>query len=438
MAADRSDDSTDAGDRGAPLASASGAGRSESRRPRRAIVLSGGGARGAYEAGVLRFILDDLPRRTGIQPDFDIICGTSVGAIHACFLAATADETETRGDRLTSIWANLKVHEVFRFTARDFMRLPRRMMGVKRVAKLLREGQRPDRLYGLLNTEPLERLVLQSIPWRGIRRNVRSGRVDTVCIAATQVATGRAVVFCDSHRAELPPWASVANVRMQRIRLSPLHALASAAIPLLFPSVRVGARYYADGGLRLNTPLAPAVRLGADRVLVVGLTHPIGPSVSETIAQERTAEFGNPMYLFGKVLNALLLSPIETDIARLHFVNGLIQAGSEVYGGDFLSRINQHLAPKGNAPLKIIDDLVIRPSEDLGRLAADVVRDDPKLDFGMFLDLLRKATGAGTTAREADLMSYLLFDSSYASRLIEIGYKDAEAQEADLVAFFTD
>lgn len=405
---------------------------------RRAIVLSGGGARGAYEAGVLRFILDELPRRTGVQPDFDIICGTSVGAIHACFLAATADETETRGERLTSIWQNLKVHEVFRFTARDFLRLPKRILGVKRVAQLLREGQRPDRLYGLLNTEPLERLVLQSIPWRGIRRNVRSGKIDTVCIAATQVATGRAVVFCDSHRPELPPWASVANVRMQRIRLSPLHALASAAIPLLFPSVRVGARYYADGGLRLNTPLAPAVRLGADRVLVIGLTHPLGPSVSETIAQERTAEFGNPMYLFGKVLNALLLSPIETDIARLHFVNGIIQAGKDVYGADFLDRLNQQLAPKGAAPLKIIEDVVIRPSEDLGRLAADVVRDDKKLDFGVFLDLLRKATGAGTTAHEADLMSYLLFDESYARRLIEIGYKDAESRESDLAAFFSD
>jgi len=412
--------------------------RAHGDKPKRAIVLSGGGARGAYEAGVLRFILDDLPRLKGIQPDFEILCGTSVGAIHACFLAATADETERRGERLADIWHRMKVHEIFKFTTSDFFRLPRRIMGVKRVAQQLRDGQRPDRLYGLLDTEPLERLVLQSIPWRGIRRNLRTGRIDTVCVAATQIATGRAVLFCDSDRPELPPWANVSNLRMQRIRLSPLHALASAAIPLLFPSVRVGARYYADGGLRLNTPLAPAVRLGADKVMVIGLTHPVGPSVNEATAQERTAEFGNPMYLFGKVLNALMLSPIETDIARLQFVNDILDAGSEAFGPDFVERLNTQLDSHEDRALKRIENLVVRPSEDLGRLAADVVRDDPELDFGPFVGLLRKVTGAGDNAREADLLSYLLFDDAYARRCVEVGYRDAQAREEELARFFVD
>lgn len=405
--------------------------------PKRAIVLSGGGARGAYEAGVLRFILDDLPKRTGVVPDFEIVCGTSVGAIHACFLAATAHQTEGRGEALCAIWDRMRVHEIFKFTTGDFFRLPRRMAGVKRVAQQLRDGQRPDRLYGLLDTEPLERLVLQSIPWLSIRQNVRSGLIDTICVAATQIATGKAVLFCESARPELPPWTNAANIRMQRIRLSPIHALASAAIPLLFPSVRVGARYYADGGLRLNTPLTPAVRLGADRILVIGLTHETGPAVSEALAQERTAEFGNPMYLFGKVLNALMLSPIEADVARLHFVNNMIEAGTSAYGSDFLDRLNQGLSPEGDRPLKCIEDLIVRPSEDLGRLASDTVRDDAELDFGAFLSMLRRITGAGSTSKEADLLSYLLFDAAYARRLIEVGYRDAMAREEELAKFFT-
>lgn len=405
-------------------------------KPKRAIVLSGGGARGAYEAGVLRFILDELPKRTGISAEMDIVSGTSVGAIHACFVAATADETGNRGQHLVEIWDRMRVQEIFKFTIRDFLKLPRRLLGVKRVAKQLRDGQRPDRLYGLLDTEPLERLVLKSIPWQGIRRNLRSGRVDAVCVTATQVATGRAVVFCDSQRAELPPWANASNIRMQRIRLSPLHALASAAIPLLFPSVRVGARYFADGGLRLNTPLAPAVRLGADRILVIGLSHETGPTTSEVLAQERTAEFGNPMYLFGKVLNALMLSPIDADVAHLHFVNNIISTGLRVFGPDFLEQLNSDLDPKGDRPLRKIKDLVIRPSEDLGRLASEVVRTDPDLALGPFLGMLRRTTGAGTTSKEADLLSYLLFDAAYARPLADLGFKDAEARQDELAAFF--
>lgn len=174
---------------------------------KRAIILAGGGARGAYEAGVLSFLFEELPKRLGKPIDFDIVCGTSVGAIHAAFLAATADMESGRGALLKKIWERMRVDEIFRFTSRDMLRIPARMMGVRRVARQLREGQRPDRLYGLLDTRPLERLVLESIPWQGIRRNLRANRLDAVCIATTQIATGRAVVFVERKDRSLPPWA---------------------------------------------------------------------------------------------------------------------------------------------------------------------------------------------------------------------------------------
>ncbi|MCS5635114.1 MAG: patatin-like phospholipase family protein [Myxococcota bacterium] len=410
----------------------------QSQRPRRAVILSGGGARGAYEAGVLRFILDELPERHGVEPRFDIVCGTSVGAIHAAFIAATADRTTGRGPRLVKIWEDLQVGEIFRFSSRDLISLPRMLFGVRKVARQLREGRRPDRLFGLLDTGPLEQLVLQSIPWEGIRKNLDAGLVSSVCIAATQLATGRAVVFTEEKERTHFPTTPEDHIRMQPARLAPVHALASAAIPLLFPSVRVGSRYYADGGLRLNTPLAPALRLGADRVLVLGLSHGIAPSVSEALAQQRTAGFGNPMFLFGKVLNALMLSPVDADVARLRFVNDILTHGEMAYGPDFLERINEVGAQQGARPLRRVDHMVIRPSQDVGLMAGELLAESSdKLQLNAFLKMFLRSP-KDEEAREADLLSYLLFDSAFTTPLVDLGYADALAREEELLRFFDD
>ncbi len=409
------------------------------RSPRRALVFSGGGARGAYEAGVVRYLLEELPKRLGRPARFDILCGTSVGAIHACYLAATAHQGEGRGDRLVDFWTSMRIDEILPLTARDLIRLPRRVLGARRTAEAMREGEAPDRLYGLFDTQALERLVLQAIPWRSIRGNVRAGLVDAVCVAATQIGTARVVIFMETRDRYPPRWTRDPNIVPRPTRLLPTHALASAAIPLLFPAVRVASSYYADGGLRLNTPLAPALRLGADRVLVVALRQEPHQASEAALAEQRVEDFGSPLFLFGKVLNALMLDHLDTDLARMHAMNEMFAHGATAFGPDFLERINEVASRERGQGFRRIHDLVIRPSADLGLLAGQILQNLSEAHSRSPLIRLaaRNLANSGRTP-ESDLLSYLLFDGEFLAPLADLGFADARAREEELAAFFSD
>ncbi len=413
--------------------------RQDGGRPRRAIVFSGGGARGAYEAGVVRYILGELPKRLGHSVAFDIICGSSVGAIHACYLAATAHEGADRGSRLVDFWTSMRLEDVLPLSARDLIRLPGRILGLRRVARAVRSGEPPERLYGLLNTEPLERLVLNAIPWRGIRNNVREGRVGAVCVAATQIATGRVVVFIETRDRQISHWVRDPLIVPRATRLLPTHALASAAIPILFPAVRIASTYYADGGLRMNTPLAPALRLGADRVLVVALRQHPRQASEATQSDQRIEKYASPLFLFGKVLNALLLDHLDTDLARMHVMNEILSQGEKVYGADFVDKINAAAHRERGQSFRRIDDLVIRPSADMGRLAGQILLNlkDAKSRSALIRLAARNLTDDDRSP-ESDLLSYLLFDGEFLAPLTELGYRDAQAREEELAAFFQD
>jgi NTE family protein len=403
------------------------------------LVFSGGGARGAYEAGVVHYILKELPRRLGHPVRVDILCGTSVGAIHACYMAATAHEGPERGGRLVDFWKSMRLDEVLPFSARDLLRLPGRLWGLRRVARAMRRGEAPERLYGLLNTVPLERLVLKAIPWRSIRSNVRDGRVDAVCVAATQIATGRVVVFIETRDRHISSWTRDPMIVPRATRLMPTHALASAAIPVLFPAVRVASTYYADGGLRLNTPLTPALRLGADRVMVVALRQNPGLAHEAAMTDQRVENYASPLFLFGKVLNALLLDHLETDLARMRFLNEIMDDGIKAYGPDFVDRLNQVSGREGDQQLRRIHDLVIRPSADLGVLAGQILSNlsESRARSPLLRLAARNLTGGGRST-EADLLSYLLFDGEFLGPLAELGYADASAREEELCEFFSD
>jgi NTE family protein len=398
-------------------------------------VLSGGGARGAYEAGVLCFLLEELTRRNG-PLRHDLLLGTSVGAIHACYVAATAHlGGAERAERLRATWLALRFEDLFHLAPRELLRLPWRFLQLLRVPKELRGGGLPHKLYGLLDTEQLERVVLNAIPWRSIRRNLVEGRLGALCVAATQIATGRVVVFVQGRDTERLRWALDPSVVARSASLGPAHALASAAIPVLFPPVRVGGTYYADGGLRMNTPLAPAVHLGADRVLVVGLRSRVPDGEHARAAERRVAGLGNPLFLYGKVLNAVLLDQLDADLGQLRQINAILRAGEKAFGAEFLHEINQAGGrQRGTEGYRLIEDLVIRPSQDLGELAARVLAEKRRRGA---LSAWGRLFLSGAPF-EADLLSYLLFDADYAAALLELGWRDAQAQEESLGAFFTE
>jgi NTE family protein len=399
------------------------------------LVLSGGGARGAYEAGILSYLFLDLPARLGRAVHFDIVTGTSVGGIHACYVAAGQQEPQTFA-RLLDIWRSLSLDRVFRVGAADLVRVPWQLLGFSVNRPLLpATHDLPQRLPGLFDTSWLESIVLENISWESIRGNIDAGRVRALALAATEIVTGRSVVFADTHTGSIPQWPHDPFVVARPTRLGPPHALASAAIPLLFPAIRIDHAYYCDGGLRLNTPLAPALRLGAEKVLVIGLRHPRTAEEQDRLARRREVNFSRPAYLVGKALNALLLDRIESDIDQLRLFNRILETGCRVYGSDFMARINEAIISERGAPYRIVPDFTLRPSKDLGELAAECLQERRARGLRDWLSRnVARYVGYGTLG-EADLLSYLFFDRCYTEHLVALGRRDAE-QASDALAQF--
>jgi NTE family protein len=404
--------------------------------PRIAVVLSGGGARGAYEAGVLHYIVETLPAVLGRPVHFDIISGSSVGAIHACFLAGYAGERGALKE-LLDIWRGFEIEKVLRLTPFKLLSLPARLLGIARKPRPERgaEPGAPVRIPGVLDFSPLERVIIDRVPWPRIGEKIAAGGVDAVAVATTEVKTGNTVIFVENREGRVDHWARDPFVVARAARLAPEHALASAAIPLIFPAIRIGPNFYCDGSLRLNTPLSPALRLGADRVLVVGMHYQrrVG-ELPPTVAEESV---GSPAFLAGKVLNALLLDRVDYDADRLRLFNAILEQGRRIYGDDFLVRINQPIVESRGTAYRIVRDLFLRPSRDLGVLAAEcLAHRRPRPQPGSWLSRIFLRYASKNTGREADFLSYLYFDGCYAGHLIDLGIADAERQRDALAAFF--
>lgn len=407
--------------------------------PRRtAIVLAGGGARGAYEAGVLATLFEEVYPKLPPGFEFDVVSGTSVGAIHAAYLAASAHlPPESRAARIVDTWREMELRHVLRVSPADLVGIPLRALGLTRLRRRVGSSRRAasqaesDVVGGLVDLAPLERLVSRRIPWDHLRPNLAGGRPGVLCISCTEVRSGRITLFMDGPLADGGPWDFDPNGRAVLGPLTAEHVRASAAIPFLFPAVRIGDRYYVDGGLRMNTPLQPALRLRADRVLVVALKHQPGVAAGlEAYAEDVITQ---PAFLMGKVLNALMLDQLEYELHRADLVNGWIAHGTDVYGPEFLDRINTAVREKRGVGYRRVELSVVRPSEDVGRIAARCHHDEGVTGLGILPALLTRAALRGVPADEADLLSYLYFDRCFTEQLVDMGREDARAKKDEIL-----
>lgn len=400
-------------------------------RPKVGIVLSGGGSRGAYEAGIIHYLRTDLARRLGHHVPIDIISGTSVGAINAAFLAATMTEPENQARALEAAWRSLRIEQLIGLSPTDLWRAGRLIMGA--------EQPPPEpgafRYGGVLNTLGLEQFVLRSIPWTGIERSLRSRALSALSVSATHIGSGHTVVFLSSADPVPRSWSRDPFVRHRAARIGPRHVLASAAIPLLFPAVKIGDHFYTDGGLRQNTPMSPAIRLGADRLLLVSLRHVAPPSAQLEIDHENS--YPRPLFMIGKALNALLLDHTEYDLQRMQRINTILDAGRLAFGPTFDSVVNTQLMASRDAPLRRIHPVHIRPSQDIGAMASEFVTSGKLRVEGRIARKLIQRLAAGESPRENDLLSYLLFDGDYAAQLIELGRADAARKADELAELFS-
>lgn len=380
-------------------------------RGRTAIVLSGGGVRGAYEVGAVAGMIDVLGLRASDRAPFQVFTGTSVGAINAAYLAAHTDRGDLAIDGLIRLWTSLEIHEYLKID-------------------ILKSYWRRWRGYGggwsLIDAKPLARLVGNGIDWRRLHHCREVGTTGALVVTALDIVTGQTTMFAQVARDTtfLPSLDPMRTAVYCDITVD--HVLASAALPFVFPARRIGETYYCDGGLRYNTPIAPAIRSGAGRLVIV-------PMLRRTRrAPAVVRHYPNMTFLAGKLVNALIADPVERDLAVLERFNRLAAILDAALPVSERERVADILRETRGRDYKKLEILTLRPTADIGLLAGHRIREGVGGPMGFVLKQVMRRTGTD----EADWASYVLFDGRFAETLIDLGRSDAHSQADAIRAFF--
>jgi NTE family protein len=365
------------------------------------LVLTGGGARSAYQVGVLLALAEMLPRA---RNPFQVIVGTSAGAVAASVLAAEAHHWRRAVAGLERVWANFQSSQVFHVDARHMLRA-----GAHWVLALMSGGLVLAPPKSVLDPSPLRELLSVHVDCAGIRRSIERGHVRAFALCASSYSSGQTVAFFDGIDS-IRDWSRVQRIGV-RTQLTLDHLMASAAIPLLFPPIKIGDEYYGDGAMRQVHPLSPAIHLGADRLLIIGVRARRAAGVQ---VNRLPPIMPTPGEIFGYMLDTLFTDQIYSDLEQLERFNELVHAAPQ--------------AARGGRP---IETLMLAPSVDPRELAARHAREMPR---GLRV-LLRVIGGRDVSGDQ--LASYLTFESGYTRALIELGYRDAMEARSALMAFMS-
>jgi NTE family protein len=371
--------------------------------PGTALILTGGGARAAYQVGVLLAVakLSSNPRHN----PFPILCGTSAGAINAASIACLADNFGKAVARIAEVWRNMHVHHIYRADTLSIGISGARWLSLLMAGWMIRNPPR-----SLLDNSPLRELLTRHLDFKGIERSIAKGALHAISISASGYESGESISFFQAHPSA-HPWR-----RVQRLGIrSPIgvdHLVASSAIPFIFPATRIHREFFGDGSMRQLAPISPAIHLGAERVLIVGASR-------KNEHQDRQLVDVHPSLaqIAGHALSSIFLDGLAVDIERMQRIN------------QTLSAIPPEIREHSGIPLRPIKTLIISPSERLDRIAAEHAGALP-----WAIRVLLRGVGAMNRHGGA-LTSYLLFEKPYTEALIDLGYADTMARSTEVGDF---